>query len=434
MESCKPLRRVLFLAAALLASAAQAGVAIQHWVAPSGARVYFVENHDLPIVDVQVDFAAGSGRDPLGKAGLASFTHGLLDGGAGKLDETAISNRLADLGAKLGGGADQDRASVSLRTLAAPATRDGALEVLRLVLQQPGFPADVLQREQSRAVAGLRDALTKPEVLASRAFWQALYPDHPYGHPSTPESLESLTRADVEAFWKTHYNAAKASVTLVGDISRAEAEAVAEKLTAGLPAGAPAEPLPQAGLPEGGTVSIAHPATQSHLALGLPAIPRGHPDFFALQVGNYVLGGGGFVSRLLREVRDVRGYAYSTYSYFAPLSARGPFQIGLQTKRAQAGDALKVVNEVLADFLAKGVTPAELRAAKDNIVGSFPLRLDSNRKLLDNVAMVGFFGLPLDYLDTYTANVEKVTAADIQAAFRRHVQSAHLVTVKVAAD
>ncbi len=428
------LHHLLCFAAALLGTSAQAGVTIDHWVSPSGARVYFVETHALPMLDVQVDFAAGSARDPEGKSGLASFTHGLLDGGAGDLDETAIANRLADLGANLGGGADQDRASLSLRTLSAPATRDGALEILRLVLQQPRFPEDVLQRERGRAVVGLREALTKPEVLASRAFWQNLYPNHPYGRLSSPESLESLSRADVTAFWQAHYNAAKASVTLVGDLSKAEAAAIAERLTAGLPAGGPATPLPAAALPDARTVTVAHPASQSHLLLGLPAIPRGHPDFFALQVGNYVLGGGGFVSRLLKEVRDARGYAYSTYSYFAPMLAQGPFQIGLQTKRAQAGDALKVVNEVLADFLAKGVTPAELQAAKANIVGGFPLRLDSNRKLLDNVAVIGFFGLPLDYLDTYADKVEKVTAADIKAAFVRHVQPAHLVTVKVAAE
>ena len=426
--------KLFILAATLLAATAQAGVNIAHWVSPSGARVYFVETHALPMLDVQVDFAAGSARDPVGKEGLASFTHGLLDGGAGDLDETAIANRLADLGANLGGGVDQDRASLSLRTLSARETRAGALEVLRLVLQQPRFPEAVLLRERGRAVAGLREALTKPEVLASRAFWQALYPDHPYGRQSTPESLEGLSRADVEAFWQANFNAAKASVTLVGDLSRSEAEAIAEQLTAGLPAGGPATPLPPVVLPQAQVLSVPHPATQAHLLLGLPAIPRGHPDFFALQVGNYVLGGGGFVSRLLKEVRDARGYAYSTYSYFMPLAAPGPFQIGLQTKRSQAGDALKVVHEVLDDFLAKGVTAAELKAAKANLVGSFPLRLDSNRKLLDNVAVIGFYGLPLDYLDTYAAKVEKVSAADIKAAFARYVQPAHMVTVKVAAE
>lgn len=425
---------VLLVAGLAVANVAQAGVTIAHWVTPAGARVYFVETHALPMVDVQVDFAAGSARDPAGKSGLASFTHGLLDGGAGDLDETAIANRLADLGANLGGGVDQDRASLTLRTLSQPEARQGAFELLRLVLQSPRFPQAVLERERARSVAGLKDALTRPEVLANRAFWQALYPNHPYGRQATPESLAGLTRADVEAFWQANYNAAKASVTLVGDLTRAEAETLADQLTAGLPPGGPAAPLPAVAPIAGGEVVIAHPAAQSHLLLGLPAVPRGDPDFFALQVGNYVLGGGGFVSRLLKEVRDARGYAYSVYSYFMPLQAPGPFQIGLQTKRAQAGAALKVVGDVLRDFLARGATETELKAAKANLTGSFPLRLDSNRKILDNVAVIGFYGLPLNYLDTYAANVNKVTLADIRAAFARHVKQEQLAIVKVATE
>ena len=161
---------------------------------------------------------------------------------------------------------------------------------------------------------------------------------------------------------------------------------------------------------------------------------RGDPDFFPLTVGNYILGGGGFVSRLTKEVRDQRGYAYSVYSYFLPSQVAGPFEIGLQTKRSQATDALKVVRQVLAEFLAKGPTAAELRAAKANIVGGFPLRLDSNKKLLDNVAVIGFYGLPLDWLERYSQRVEAVTVADIRAAFARRIDPAHLVTVKVATD
>ncbi len=168
--------------------------------------------------------------------------------------------------------------------------------------------------------------------------------------------------------------------------------------------------------------------------IGLPAIERGNPDFFPLQVGNYTLGGGGFVSRLMKEVRDARGYAYSVYSYFAPLKQSGPFQIGLQTKRSQANDAIKVSRDVLAGFLKNGPSAEELEAAKANLTGSFPLRLDSNKKILDNVAVIGFYGLPLDYLDRYQANVQAVTVDDVKRAFSRHVRLENLITVTVAAD
>ena len=418
----------------LVASMAQAGVAIQHWVAPSGARVFFVENHDLPLLDVQVDFAAGTAYDPLGKAGTASLTQAVIDLGADGMDETAISNRLADLGALLSGGVDMDRASVILRTLSAKDKREPALDILRAVLTRPQFPADVFEREKARTVAALKDALTRPEAIASKNFWAALYPGHAYGRYAEPEKVSELRRDDLVAFYRNHFVATRATVSIVGDVTRVQAEALAQQLTADLPndgiASTPEAPL----LPRAGEKRIAHPSAQAHLLLGLPALKRGDPDFYALLVGNYSLGGGGFVSRLMKEVRDKRGLAYSVHSYFIPLAQPGPFQIGLQTKKEQAVEALKLTRQVLANFLSEGPSDAELLAAKQNIVGSFPLRLDSNRKLLDNVAVIGFYGLPLDYLDRYPDNVERVTVADIKAAFARHVRLENLVTVVVGGE
>lgn len=414
---------------------AEAAPKIEHWQTPSGARVYFVENHSLPIVDVQVDFAAGSAYDPPGRSGTAAMARSLLDHGAGDLDETQIATRLADIGALLGGGADFDRASVSLRTLSAPEKRGPAFDVLRAVLSAPRFPQEVFVREQARSVAALREALTRPETIVSRTFWSAMYGAHPYGRQATPESLASLQRDELPAFYQTHYSARRATVSIVGDLARAEAEALAQRLTEALPSaeGSPAGQIPAPAPVDVREQRIAHPAAQAHLLIGLPTIKRGDPDFFPLLVGNYTLGGGGFVSRLMKEVRDRKGYAYSVHSYFMPLAQPGPFQIGLQTKKAQADEALALTRSVLQGFVAQGPSEAELLAAKQNIVGSFPLRLDSNRKLLDNVAVIGFYGLPLDYLDRYAANVEKVTAAQVREAFARHVKPAGLSTVLVGA-
>ena len=411
-----------------------AGPKIEHWVAPSGARVFFVENHTLPMLDVQVDFAAGTARDPGDKVGLAALTHALLDMGVAGMDETRIANRLADVGAQISGGADMDRASVSLRTLSAADKREVALEIYRSVLSAPKFPADVFEREKARTLASLKESLTCPDAIASRAFWAAMYPAHAYGHHATPESVAAIRRSDLESFYRDNYKAGAAVVTMVGDLTRREAETVAQKLTADLPNGAsttaPVTPL----MPPGGEQRIAHPAAQAHVLIGMPALKRGDPDFFALQVGNYTLGGGGFVSRLMSEVREKRGFAYSVYSHFMPLAQPGPFQIGLQTKKEQTNEALQVSRDVLQKFLDEGPNEAELLAAKQNIAGSFPLRLDSNRKILDNVAVIGFYGLPLDYLDIYVSNVEKVTAADICAAFSRHVRPENLVTVIVGGE
>lgn len=431
MISFRWLWAVFFLGAG---QSAVAGPAIEHWVAPSGARVYFVENHALPMLDVQVDFSAGSARDPAGRSGLASLVHALLDMGVEGLDETQIANRLADVGAQITGGVELDRASVSLRTLSAGDKRDAALDIYRAVLSVPRFPAEVFERERARKTAALKESLTRPDVVASRAFWAALYPGHVYGQAATPESLAAITRDDLERFYRMHYRASSAVVTLVGDLTRVEAERIAQALTAGLPNGKAVsrfDPLP---MPRSGEQRLSHPAAQAHVLIGLPALKRGDPDFFALQVGNYTLGGGGFVSRLMREVREKRGFAYSVYSYFMPLVQWGPFQIGLQTKKEQADEAVAVARDVLAGFLADGPSEEELLAAKQNIAGSFPLRLDSNRKILDHVAVIGFYGLPLDYLDTYVANVEKVTAEDVRAAFSRHVRLELLVTVVAGGD
>jgi zinc protease len=419
------------LALALTTLAAHAGVKIEHWVAKSGARIYFVETHVLPIVDVRIDFAAGSAYDPADKAGLASLTRSLLDAGAGGLDEEQIADKLADTGAQLSGSTDLDRTALSLRTLSSPAERAAALDLMRKVLQAPTFPAEALAREKARTIAGIKEADTRPDSIASKRFYAALYPNHPYGYNATAESVSRIDREAVAAFYRNFYIAGRSSLAIVGDLSRPEAEAMAEKLTDELlPAGAVAT-VPEVRLPQRETVKVDHPATQSHIYVGVPGLKREDPDYFPLLVGNYVLGGGGFVSRLVDEVREKRGYAYSAYSYFLPNAQLGPFEIGLQTKRDQSDAALKVVDDTLREFLRTGPTEDELKRAKQNIVDGFALRVDSNKKLLEYVAMIGFYGLRLDYLDDYPRQVAKVTVAQIRDAFARRIRPENMVTVIV---
>ena len=425
---------LICLLTALASSMALAGVKIEHWIAPSGAKVYFVETRVLPILDVQLDFAAGSAFVPAAKAGLAGLTQGLLETGAGDLDEEHIAGRLVDIGARLGGGADSDRASVSVRTLSSKPEQEAALDLLRAVLSAPTFPQSVLERESGRAIASIREAETRPDAIAAKRFAAAIYPGHPYGVSPTVESVGAITRDDLVAFHRQHYGAKGAVVSIIGDVSRAEAEAIAQRLTEALPAGGGDLVPPAVTLPVRETIKIAHPAAQSHIHIGLPAIRRSDPDYFPLLVGNYTLGGGGFVSRLMKEVREKRGYAYSVYSYFAPRKLEGPFEIGLQTKRDQVPDALKVVDQVLTEYMAKGPTAKELAAAKKNMVDGFALRMDSNAKLLGYLSTIGFYDLPLTYLDDFPARVKAVTAEQVKAAFARHVKAENLVTVIVAAD
>jgi zinc protease len=430
-------RVLIFVLVAVAAAAgdAHALLPIQDWKTSSGARVLFVENHDLPMLDVSVDFPAGSGHDTKEKAGRAAFTQQLLRLGAGGLSENEIAQRIAGVGANLGGRFDSDRAGVYLRTLSSPAERDPALDVMAKVLLAPEFPEQVLARERARAIAGLKEADTKPDTLASRAFSRAVFADHPYGLRASGEveTLKTLTREDLVGFYRSHYVADRAIVAIMGDVSRSEAERIAERLTAKLPradAGSIAIPA-VADLTRAVSTTIAHPASQAHILIGAPGIRRGDPDYFALFVGNYILGGGGFESRLTDEVRSKRGLAYSVYSYFAPLKREGPFQIGLQTRGDQAKAAIDVVMQTLRDFVAQGPTEQELEDAKMNLVGGFPLRIDSNRKIHEYLATIGFYDLPLSYLEEFVPNIRKVTAADIRAAFARHVDPSRLATVVV---
>jgi zinc protease len=416
--------------------AAEAGPKIQHWQAPSGAQVYFVENHDLPMLDAAVNFPAGSGFDTEEKSGLAGLTHALLELGAEGMNEDDIARKLADIGAQLGGQFDADRASVAVRTLSSRTERDEALAVLARVLQRPLFPEMVLAREKARLVAALKEAETKPEAIAAKAFSKAVFGAHPYGLPGTGEiaSVERLQRSDLDFFYATHYGAKSAVVALMGDISRAEAEIIAQNLTGQLSPGGANSEIAQVVLQSGSiTLRIPHPATQSHILIGAPGVARNDADYFPLYVGNYILGGGGFVSRLMQEVREKRGMAYSVYSYFTPMQQPGAFQIGLQTRKDQADEALNIVNATLREFIEKGASEKELSAAKQNIINGFPLRIDSNKKIIDYLSVIGFYRLPLSYLDDFSGKVSKVTVADIRAAFKRKVNPDVLATVIVGA-
>jgi zinc protease len=357
--------------------------------------------------------------------------------GAGGMTDQDISKQMADIGANLGGSLDADRASFKLRTLSSSREQIKALEIYTKILQKPDFPDAVLAREKSRIIAGLKESATQPESISSKAFSKALFGNHPYALDEDGEidTVTAITRNDLQKFYIQHYGAQGAVIALMGDITRAEAERIAESISAGLPKAAMPAALPAVTYPAAASEQrIPHPATQAHILLGYPGIKRGDVDFFPLYVGNYILGGGGFVSRLTEEVREKRGLVYSVYSYFMPTAEIGQFQVGLQTKREQADEALKLVRETLNKFVAGGVTEAELKAAKQNIVGGFPMRIDSNAKILDYLAMIGFYKLPLTYLDTFNDEVTKVTTAQIKDAFNRRIKTDKMVTVIVGAD
>jgi len=430
-------RAWLFMGLLGMAVSAQATPKIQHWVLDNGTRVYFVESHDLPMLAVQVVFDAGTARDPADRSGLSMMVNGLLNEGSGQLDADAIAARFEGLGAEFGANSDRDMAGVSLRTLTDVTLRTPALELLSQLLREPSFPEATLGRERSRALLALRQAEQSPGTVATKAFYARLYGTHPYAQPpeGSAEGIRAMTRADLAAFHRRYYTGRNAVLALIGDVSRGEAEMIAVQVAGRLPAGTVAPPLPKVAdsVPQAGQAVqvIDHPSTQTHILIGEIGMRRNDPDYFPLLVGNYVLGGGGFQSRLTDEIRTKRGLSYSAYSYFYPMLRRGPFILGLQTANHQRQEALRVARRVLGEFIEQGPTEAELNAARKNMAGGFPLRLDSNRKIAEYLTVIGFYRLPLNYLDEFIAHVEAVTPEQVRDAFRRRIHPEHLVTVIV---
>lgn len=425
--------KILGLFLLLITQAVSAKVTIENWQTTQGSQVYFIQTAGLPMVDIQVVFDAGSARDGQ-QYGIAAFTAALLDTGAGAWNADAIAERLESVGAQLGSTVSVDNATVSLRSLTDPKLLNSAVETLQTVIAKPRFAAADVKRDLSRTLAGLKQREESPAAQADIAFSQALYGDHPYAHDSDGElkTVSLFNAAKVKDFYKRYYVAVNAMVVIVGNVEQQHAKQIAEQLMVNLPLGRKPEPLPEVVLPKiKQTKHIEFPSTQTHVAVGLPVSYRQDPDYFTLYVGNHILGGSGLVSKLFDEIREKRGLAYSASSHFMALLKPGPFEISLQTRNEKTTEALQVLNQTLKTFIDNGPTEAELKAAKQNIIGGFPLRVDTNKELAGYAAMLGFYHLPLDYLDTFTQKIDQVTVADIKAAFKRRLPLDLLQTVTV---
>jgi len=417
---------------------------IDMWQHTSGARVALVASPAIPMLDVRVEFDGGSRRDPADQAGLASAAALMSARGVGAanqqpaLDENQLAESWMDLGAQWSVSAGSDRLSASLRTLTAPDVLPGALALAARQLAHPRFDAayatPIWQRERERLNAAWQNASTQPGTVAQRRFAQAVYGKHAYGFDATPDTLARVSVADMHTWWQRHVRACDARVSLVGAVNRAQADAIVTQLLAGIQR-AQCPPLPAvpdvSALQAASDQRVPMATAQAHVLLGQPGHRRDDPDFFPLLVGNYVLGGGGFVSRLTTEVREKRGLTYGVYSYYAPGMHAGAFTVGLQTRHDQADQALALARDVVAGFVTNGPTAAELKAAQDNLVNGFALRIDTNRKLLDNVANIAWYGLPADYLQTWTQRISAVTVADVRRAFQRVLQPGTMASVVV---
>lgn len=405
---------------------------LQHWVTDQGARVYFMPAAELPMLDVQLLFAAGASRDA-GQPGLAMLTNGMLNEGTGNKDAGAIAAAFEQLGAQFSNSSHRDMALVSLRSLTATDKLDPALALFANVVSRPSFPQDAFERLRNQLLASLRLRLQRPAALASEAFWADLYPQHPYGSlpEGTPESLNTLSLEHLRTFHQQYYSAGNAVISLVGAIDRAQAERIAQRLADALPQGPAAEPVADPAPIASSHRHIDFQGQQTHVLVGQHGISRHDPDYAALYVGNQILGGSGFGSRLMEEIRETRGLSYSVSSSLIPMQATGPVMISMQTRADQLDLALSVIHQSLDAFISEGPTEAELLRTRRQISGEFSLSTANNASIVAQLGMIGFYGLPLNHLQLFLDQVQALTTEDIRQAFARHFHPERRLVVSV---
>lgn len=414
-------------------SQAATALEIQTWEIDNGARVLFYPTANLPMVDAQVIFDAGSARDGE-HSGVAQLTAALLFEGAGELSGQEIANVLDGFGAEFTAGATLEKTTVRLRSLSDPERLGPAAALVAKVIQDPDFAPAAFERQKQRQLLSIRAKEQSPSALATDALRAASFGDHPYGRPGTGTTLSvnGLTRTAVQDFHRRHYTAANAWVVLVGDLKREEAEDLAGKLVGGLPVGVRMSPLPPPPHLEGSrVVRVPFPSEQATVQMAYNGVYRQDPDYYPLYVGNHILGGSGFASRLMTNLREQRGLAYSVSSRLVPLRSGGLLVMGIQTRHDQADQAVALMQADLIQFIEAGPTEAELADHQANIIGGFPLRLDSNAKIAESISDLAVMGLPADYFDRYTAKIAALDPEAVQRAFTARINPAAYVIVIV---
>ncbi len=405
---------VLILVAVAVAPRHAAAVEVKEIVSESGVTAWLVEDHSNPIIAVRFAFRGGAALDPAGKGGLANMVSGLLDEGAGDLDNQAFQRTLEEHSIRLGFSAGKDTFGGSMSMLTAES--DVAWDMLRLAITEPRFDAEPVERIRGQILAGLRQRAEDPDSIAGLALFETLFPDHPYATPTdgTEDSVTAITVDDLRGFVARRLALENLVVGVVGDISVDELRTALDRVFGGLPAEMGGEMVadvePRA---TGGLDVIRKPVPQSTVLFAQPGPSRDDPDFYALYVMNYLLGGGGFTSRLYEEVREKRGLAYSVYSYIAPYDHTAIIAGGAGTANARVVETIEVVRAEWRRMAEDGVTAEELADAKTYLTGSYPLRFTSSGGIADMLVGVQLDNLGRDYFDIRNGLIEAVTLDDI---------------------
>jgi zinc protease len=406
---------------------------VQRTVLPNALVLLVSEDHSLPFVTVQLLVNAGSWRDPAGQEGLAYIAARGLLLGASNHTVNEINEELDFMGASLSASASRDYAEVSLRVL--KKDLDRGLALFMEALTGPVFPEEEIRREIEKTLAQIQSSEDQPEYVAQKEFQKVLFQGNPYAHPvnGTRESVPRITREAVQGFYRSYYHPSNAILTVVGDITREELKSrLLHRLEAW-----PAANVPVSGFDvkfEDGrkTVKIDRSITQANIILGHRGVERSNPDYYALSVMNYILGGGGFDSRLVEEVRNRRGFAYSVASYFDPGRYPGSFEILLQTKNASAAEAISIAIEEMKRIRMEPVSEKELDRAKKYLVGSFPMRFNTQAKMANFLSQVEYYGLGKDYPDKYASLIQSVTREEVLRVAEKYLHPDHYVLIIVA--
>ncbi|WP_342220182.1 pitrilysin family protein [Rickettsiella endosymbiont of Miltochrista miniata] len=412
----------LFITDTTQAETSHAILKIEHWSTKNGVPVYFVAKNEIPIIDIGVLFHAGSAQDN-NSPGIAQFTAQMLDQGTQNLNVDQIANRFEAVGAHYSAGVNQDMTVLNLRSLSAPQFFNPALSTFSILLKDAKFPEPAINRIKKQMLIALQQEAQTPSAIAIKTFYQTLYGLHPYASSilGNKISIEQLSQEKLLNFYHRNYVAKNAMIAIVGNVTQAKAMSIAEQLSSILAQGKASLPMNAPSLPhlKNHIIKVSYPSKQTTIFLGQIGIAVKDPDYFPLVVGNQILGGGILTSKLFNEVRNKRGLCYGINSGFKPLQVAGPFVIALQTRRDQAAKALSLTQQTLKNFLAKGPSTQELQGAKQALIGSFPSSISSNEGILAATEKIGFYQLPLDYLDTYQQKINSVNLEQIRHAFQR---------------
>jgi len=425
--------RKLFAAAALalVASGAAHAADVKNIDLGKQATVWFVEDHTVPIVSFNISLPAGAAYDPGARSGLANFAASMMDEGAGNYDSAAFHRALAARAIQFSARADRDFTVISITAQAADAGE--AMRLLQLALTRPRFDAEPLARVKTQILQSLDQETAQPEQVAAKGFMRAFFNGHTYGHPSDGEAggIAAITQADLKAFARSHWVKNGVKIAVAGDIAQDAVTRLLGQTFAPLPGTAPVPPPDVGRLGSPGTHLAQMAVPQPNAVFGLVGVMRGDPDFIPAYVANYILGGGGFSSRLMSEVREKRGLTYGINTGISPMN-KASVWIGQVATRADAiNQTMDVVRQTMRDFAARGPTQAELDDAKTYLTGSFPLAFDSNAGIAAQLGTYQRQGLDAGYVARRNALIQAVTLADVRRVAKRLFDPARL-TVMVA--